>query len=65
MAPLSGVGIRLCVLELHSPHLPTCCTAWALAVAAGGQVGGGKGKWPPRLLQTSRTPLQKFLEAQS
>lgn len=44
VASLSGMGIWLHVLELHSPHLPAGCTAWALAVAEGGQVGGGKGK---------------------
>lgn len=30
-----------------------------------GQVGGGKGEWLPSPPQTSRTPLQKFLEVWS
>lgn len=62
LAPLSGVGIRLHVLELHSPHLPAGHTSWAPAAAVGGQVGGGKGKWPAGPPQTSQTPLQRFLE---
>lgn len=44
VAPLSGVGIWLHVLELLSPHLPAGCTARAPAMAEGGQVGGEKGK---------------------
>lgn len=62
LAPLSGVGIRLGVLELHSPHLSAGHTSWAPAAAVGGQVGGGKGKWPASPPQTSRTPSQRFLE---
>lgn len=38
-------------------------SAWPGLPAVGGQVGGGKGKWPPSPPQTSRTPLQRFLEA--
>lgn len=63
--PFIWRGHRLRVLELHSSHLPAGCMAWSQSAAAGGQVGGGKGKWLPSPPQTSRTPLQKFLEARS
>lgn len=59
---LSDVGAQINVLELHSPHLPAGCMAWAPTAAVGGQVGGWKGKWLPSPPQTSRTPLQRFLE---
>lgn len=64
MAPLSGVGIRLLVFELHRPHLLFHHTAHSLGSGQwAGRWAVGRGSSCPALPKPVRLLLQRFLEA--